>query len=413
MKKSIRLLPIAILLCAESWSSVSAAPSQTLVLKDGSVLEGYIARQRPGDNMEFATERADFYLPSDGTQIIEHTVRYADLNDAWREWAEHNDVLEGIGDGRTLTLSDLLTSDGRNVRGVRVLERGAHVRYLELTPNSYSVSWDTIQTVRVTPRVRTALSGIDRTYTLSSGAEYEGQYVEEVPGKTLSLLKNGVIEVFDTEKVVRYVMKPVNSNQTLFEQSDLLDEVVRRDGSVARGIIVERNYTSPNPDDNFVVIQYESGNDESFRMKDIEEYHKLPNEKFTPVYDILLNQGDVVFNREVIDVTPVTESGSSLYLESDSSSLVISRERGKAILSIENRPAPGAEIKVVKMQTSKSKNKKNLFGFTYKDLAHAFIPVSVTTSVNLTTKAVYEFDESATYIAYESSTGRAWVFSVK
>ena len=44
--------------------------------------------------------------------------------------------------------------------------------------------------------------------------EYEGQYVEEVPGETMSLLRdNGVIEVFNTEEVMKDNRFKINPNQ--------------------------------------------------------------------------------------------------------------------------------------------------------------------------------------------------------
>ncbi len=385
---------------------------QTLFLKDGTILEGFISRQRPGQNLTFVTDRADVYLPSSGTQIIERMVKLSSLSEDWQEWAEANHVAEGVGEGRTLAMQDLMKADGSIIKDVRVLERGAHIRYLKLTPDSFTVSWDTIRMVRMAPRSRTALTGIDRKYTLNNGLEVEGQYVEEVPGKTLSLLKNGFVEVFDTEKVVRYFNRPINASQSIFEQSDLVDEVCLENGRIVQGIIVEFNYTSDNPDHNYVIMQKEDESAESFRMKDIVEYRKFRNPAYRPLYDVLLNPGDVLISRQEVDTTNIQSVGSSLFLDNDNCALIVPLENGKAVVNVEYRLSVGMDIKIVPLRSEKVK-KETRFGFTYKDLVNPIAPISIETSVNHTTKAVYELPKPAKYVAYDAATQRAWIFQVK
>lgn len=181
-------------------ASASAQDNLTIVLKDGTELTGYISRQRPGENLTFTTSKASVLLPSnDVISIVDSDVKIASLSPEWKEWAEKNDAFGGAGNSRTLLLCDIITKNG-SINRVRVLEKGAKVRYLELSPNTYSLNWDTILVVRADKRPKLMLSGVNRRYKLASGMEYEGQYVEEVPGQTMSLLRdNGVVEVFNTE----------------------------------------------------------------------------------------------------------------------------------------------------------------------------------------------------------------------
>lgn len=207
-------------------ANASAQDNLTVVLKDGTELTGYISRQRPGENFTFSTSKAVVLLPNkDVKSIVDNEVKFNSLSPEWQKWAEENDAFDGVRNNRSLLLSDIITNKGA-INRVRVLEKGAKVRYLELTPNTYSLSWDTIEVVRAEKRPKLLLSGINRRYKLASGMEYEGQYVEEVPGETMSLLRdNGMIEVFNTEEVMKDNRFKINPNQSLLEQSDLIDIV--------------------------------------------------------------------------------------------------------------------------------------------------------------------------------------------
>ena len=90
--------------------TLNATIVQKLVLKNGSELEGYISKQRPGSNFTFVAEKAVIYMP--GTEvknIFDNEIKIKDLSPAWIKWAEKNDAFQGIGDDRVLTLSNIVT----------------------------------------------------------------------------------------------------------------------------------------------------------------------------------------------------------------------------------------------------------------------------------------------------------------
>ena len=284
---------------------------QKLLLKNGSELEGYISMQRPGKDFTFTAEKAIIYMP--GTEmksIVDHEVNIKQLSSVWTEWAEKNDAFEGLGDNRILVLSDIVT-EGKTISQVRILEKGAKIKYLEMNNNNYSLNWDTIAVVKAEKRLKTALTGINRIYKLENGQKYEGQYVEEVPGKTLSLYQdNGVVEVFETDKVVKYSMRKINSNQDLFEQSELLDIILLKNNSMLKGIIVEHNFNDKAASGNYLLLQKESGEIQSIDFSDIEEYRKEVNPKFKPLFDILLREGELVVDRQQTKTLKVEEEDS-------------------------------------------------------------------------------------------------------
>ena len=301
-------------------ATASAQDNLTVVLKDGTELTGFISRQRPGENFTFSTSKAVVLLPNkDVKSIVDNEVKFTSLSPEWQKWAEDNDAYDGVGNNRTLLLSDIITNKGA-INRVRVLEKGAKVRYLELSPNTYSLSWDTIEVVRAEKRPKLLLSGINRRYKLASGMEYEGQYVEEVPGETMSLLRdNGVIEVFNTEEVMKDNRFKINPNQTLLEQSDLIDIVQMKNGSSHRGVIFERNYSESDEITNdYLLIQLDNGTTMSLNLADIVEYRKEKNPSYKPVTDIELADGEASINRNIGTLISTKEISGIVTVDIDS-----------------------------------------------------------------------------------------------
>lgn len=399
--------------------ALNATIVQKLVLKSGSELEGYISKQRPGSNFTFVAEKAVIYMP--GTEvknILDNEIKLKDLSPAWVQWAEKNDAFKGSGEDRVLTLSNIVT-ENKTINRVRILEKGAKIKYLEMSDNFYSLDWDTIEVVRVNKRVKTALSGINRVYKLKNGTEYEGQYVEEVPGKTLSLYSNsGVVEVFNTNEVVKYSMKKVNPNQSLFEQSELLDILQLKDNAVKTGIVIEQNFDERSPVDNYLLIQTVGGTTESVKLADIIEYRKEVNPQYTPLYDVLLDKGELVINRQPINEMKVKESDGYIILPQDTGAVVITKTSPETEVIIEARfqnDDATHTLEIVRVKDIKDRKDRHLFwGFTYEDIVKTQVrPKSIQISVNQTTKFIYSFDRTGLYVIYNPKEKSAIPFIIK
>lgn len=393
--------------------STEAQVVQTMILKNGSELDGYIAMQRPGENFSFAAQRAQIFMSGKDVQsIVEKEVNIRDLSDAWKRWADENDAFVGIGDNRILVLSDIVTYDG-TIGMVRVLEKGAKVKYLDLSAHSYSLNWDTIEVVKAPKRARSLLTGINRVYKLSSGVEHEGQYVEEVPDKTLSLYRdNGVVEVFETKSVVKDMRRKVNPNQSITEQSELLDVVQLKDGGQLKGIIFERNYVGESAAGNYLLIQLQNQTTQSIKLDDVAEYRREPNPNYDPVYDILLREGEIVINREEVVRQTATERNSLICIAADSCKTVIAKTAPETQIVLEahfNSELMSQYIKLIKVtQLADKKKKSSCYGFTFEDLVKSAIPpTDIVTSINNTTKIVYMVKDAGLYTIYDPQTKMA------
>lgn len=401
-------------------ATASAQDNLTVVLKDGTELTGFISRQRPGENFTFSTSKAVVLLPSKEVKsIVDNDVKASTLSPEWKQWADENDAYDGVGASKTLLLSDIITNSG-SINRVRVLEKGAKVRYLELSPNSYSLSWDTIEVVRADKRPKLLLSGINRRYKLASGMEYEGQYVEEVPGETMSLLRdNGVVEVFNTEEVMKDNRFKINPNQTLNEQSDLIDIVQMKNGSTHRGVIFERNYSDSDEITNdYLLIQLDNGTTMSLNLADIVEYRKEKNPNYKPVTDIELEEGYAAINRKIGHLIPTEDVSGIVTVNTDSLNITVPPANPlniSAEFSMDN--AKAQQLKLIRIRKYQDKKGKNTYyGFTYEDMVkNVVIPKSVETSVNGISKIEFTLPNggSGIYGVYDPLTNKIIIFQIK
>ena len=415
MKKILSLVAFALAFAG----SAEAVIVQKIYLKDGSVLSGYIQKQDGNGNLTFHSDNAEICLKSkDATISNEKNYSIKDLGKAWVDWAEKNEEFEGIGDNRTLFLADV-TSKTKSVARVKILERGEVVKYLEMTPNTYLIPWKEVVSIKGEPRSKTALSGINRIYQLKSGMEFEGQYAEENDSMLTLYLGNRVRQSFKINDVVKYTFRPINPNQDIFAQSELLDVVMSKNGAETKGIIIEQNYTSNKDAENYFLVQQQSGAIQSIKVSEIAETRKEENPKFDPKFDILLKEGDVVINRQEILMVDVKEKEENLVLDSIGSKVVIAKDaNNNTKVTAEYRNAGGTNIETYQLvRVSKhtdKKGKETFYYFSYRDLVNATVrPVSLETSVNHTTKAEYIVGGQGIFALYDAKSKKAIPFTIK
>ena len=415
MKKILSIMVAALAIAG----SAEAVIVQKIYLKDGSVLSGYIQKQDDNGNLTIHSDVAEICLKS-SQAIISNEKNYteSELDKNWVEWAEKNEAFEGTGNQRTLYLADV-TSKSKTVAKVKIIERGELVRYLEMSPDIYTIPWKDVLAIKGEKRCKTALSGINRIFQLKSGMEFEGQYAEETDSLLTLYLNNGIRQSFKINDVIKYTFRPINPNQDIFAQSELLNIVKTKNGNETKGIIIEQNYTSAKDSENYFLVQQPSGAIQSIKVSDILETRKEENPKFDPKFDVLLKEGEVLINRQEVVMTGITEKGENNVLDSLSEKVVIKKDpQNNTRVTVEYRNANGANIEayqVVKVnKIENKKEKKTFYGVSYRDLVNSTIrPVSVETSVNHTTKAEYIVGGQGTFALYDAKNKKAIPFIIK
>lgn len=444
MKRIILSLTAAFLCVLTS----NAVITQQVVLKNGSVLYGYIQKQDTKGNIAFCTEKAIISLDEKNVESItnERTYKLSDIGPKWKEWAIQNNFVQKNDRNGSLMLCDVIvkedddlyvtvdsvaveedteeTSDNntaiKNAYKVRILERGKTVKYLELTPNVYNIKRSDIAVIKAEKRDKSLLSGINRIYTLKNGREVEGEYAGETL-TTLSLFVNGnIIETFETGDVIKYTYRPINPQQSIFEQSQLTDIVRKKNGSRIRGIIIEQNYAGKTNAENYMLVQQLSGGIQSIKVSDISEICREENTRYSPKEDIILKNGEVMINRIAAVEVNISEDNDMLLIDSiDKRITITGRNNAEAAvktISVEYNSANGMRtnrFQLVKVKDIKKK-REILYGFSYKDLAVTSVrPSKEETSINNTTRIEYKLNGNGIFVLYDTRNRTAFPFEIK
>ena len=414
MKKTVFLF-----LLMASCLMANAVVVQKVMLKNGSVLNGFIERQTFDGKYTVHTDNAIICITG-GKATVSGEMQYGekDLDKAWVEWAEKNDEFIGSAPNRTLMLGNVIV-DGRTVAAkVKILESGENVKYLEMTPATHSVDWKDVKEIRGDKRSKLTLSGINRIYTLKNGSKYEGQYALETDS-TLSLyLSNGGMRTFKLADVVKYTFVPLNPNQTVFEQSPVVDVIKLQNEALYRGVIIEQNYFSEKDTENYVLVHEQGGSIQSIKMSDISEFSKEENKAYRVLSDILLKAGELVVNRIPAKTVGVKERNGILLLDSIALAPVVNAaDGGKAtefVVECNLGNAQSMDIyQLVKVEKRTVKKTTEYF-FSYKNLVDSAIrPQSVEKSVNNTTRAEYQVYTDGIYALYNAKEKKAFTITVK
>lgn len=417
----MRIFIFAFLLCI--CASAKAQVVQTLNLKNGSVLYGFTKNQKPGSNIIFSSEKAIIVMEGKSVkEIIPRKVGYKTLSDEWKHWAEENEVLYGLGDSREMTLSTVVDASGRTVSDVYILEKGQHVKYAEFSRRDYSLDWSDIVSIEYAKRPNTLLSGVNRSLTVKSGNMSKtviGQCLKEIPGVSTYLLEeDGVVESFDMNDIIKDNSIKNNPNQSIFEQSPLLDEIQMKNGSVYKGIVTERNYEE---NLNYFLITSLNGDVEyttSLKMADVAEFRKLPNPDFKQVFDILLRPGDLVVNRNEVEKVKLTESNDKFEIKPDMKRLNLKRKGASLDLDVESNFKNNRDVQnYLLIRTHKitnDKKKTDYYEFSYADMIKSSLsPNEIVTSMNNTTKLSYLVNSPALYVLFNKETKEAVLINVE
>lgn len=420
--------------------AANAVVYQKIVLKNGSVLNGFIQRQDGDGNMTVRTDNAVICIKNTNLSISSGRLENVNnLTEVWKNWAKSNESYTSDMNGEHLLLTDVklgktkldststkkltgfevrLHQNEKSFTNVFILEKGSNVRFQEMTPNVYQISWDDIVSISAERRPQNALSGIDRKYTLKSNREIAGQYAGETEN-TISLYQpNGVVETVDYNDIVKFGYYGINPQQDIFAQSELLDVVMTKNEGDIRGVIIEQNYSSDKDAENYISIWVKDRSPQMVKISDINAICKEENTAYyQPKFDIILKDGQVVVNRNDAKYVGVEENNDILVLDSLCKDQIVKvGDAGKTKITVEMKQSDAGVVNAFQLvRVSKFTIKKNTFyGFSYKDLVNSnYRPINEEVSVNRTRRIEFVVPGIGVYALYDAKNKRAIPLIVK
>ena len=152
------------------------------------------------------------------------------------------------------------------------------------------------------------------------------------------------------------------------------------------------------------------------KFGDVAEYSKEENTEYAPKFDIILKHGEVVVNRVATDSVGVTKKGSTLVLDSINMNVVVPKKGDMTKVAVEYynpQHLSSEHLMMVKIDKNIVK-KKNVYSFS-TDIydIKKFVPTSVETSVNHTTKVEYNLPGQGVFAIYDQQNKKAMPFIIK
>ncbi len=428
--KSIYIICIA-LFC---YCNIQSTLAEKLNLKCGVVLEGNIVSQIPGKDVTFSVVRTyamvnSFYIAKCNKEII----KINSLDKTWKEWiTEYNKTSkEQLRDNIVLSKIELMDKEkmvqnstlwkkdsvkmnvlsslfGNAIHQVCVLEEGAYLRFVDLSPAECHINISDIHSIEYPEREATAINGILDLIEVKSKGIYKGQILEKVLGDYIKLKTNeGIILNIFNKDIISQNKEGLNPNVSILEQAPSLDVV-----NGTRGIIVCQINDSSKPR---IKMIDEDNHEKWFDLKDVHSIHSYKNEKYVPLNDVIINNQDVYFNRFVINPVPSPKKKKDLYVLSKEdismmAELKLNSENSELTVEMSNTASHKSAILFPVYKINDGKD--NIFAFSTKDIMdNPIAEESETVSKNGTLCKVYKV-KSGYYALYIPNSGKYYFCAI-
>lgn len=388
----IGILLWSILICSIS-SKITAQNYEQVYIKNGSVIEGYISEQVPGKTISLNSVKATLVVNSDSLQgSSSRQVNINELSSAWQSWIKEQPNRKD----ETIKLSSL-NFVATEYKDVCILEEGALIKFVDLTPNTYTFGWNEIFKTIKTLRPSNQYSGIEDVVVLQNGTRYTGQITEQYPGKNLKIQtnENNIVTV-NMAQVVQIESNPYNKKIDLFQQTPLLDKVyVEGKNAPIIGFITKRVSSKD------LTVQMQKGEAIVIPLKHILKYQKVPNGRYVAICDRELAEGEILLNGENAWFAPLEMAGPYIILGEDVSTQVTVGDTITIEAKFSNVTNSVSMVKAYRKNIAESdkKAKEAVIRdvFTYQDLVEHSLPFSRTVSPLGNTKIQFRVKSSGDY----------------
>lgn len=398
--KTIKYSILGLVLGVASLGTTVAQNVEQIHMKSGSVVEGYIAEQKPGKHITIQTTKATIVANSDSLQsnVIER-IPLDSLSNEWREWAETNNRYIDNNGVKQLELSTLEFNNSKYT-DVYLLEKGSIIKFLDLTPNQYKFVWgDMYRTVK-SKRPDNLFSGLKEVLVLNDNSKIAGQIIEQFPGKDLKIATDkGEVLSFKFTQVKQIKTEKLSENLDLWPQIQLLDKItVKGESSELIGFISSRTLGKE------LVFEFEDGSKRAIPQNQITSYAKIPNDKYIAVYDKVLKDGEILLNGEPAYFVTLQAQGQYLLLGEIVSAQLAVGETAYMEAKLDNPNTPITLVKAhmenITQQDGKKKEQRLWPVITYQDLVQSHVAISRETTPLGNVKISFVVKETGDYVLY-------------
>ena len=435
----------AICLIAFMFSGISLfSQNQTITLKDGTVFEGYISKQdyTNGQGEIYYSRMTKTFLSEDVQGMRTEKREFERLSKEWQNWAIENNKVETIGNNRYVSLTNM-TVKGQSSRDYYILVTGAkYLTAFTISDGIEPCKMSEIASIRKPERANTLLIDID-DIVQTDNATYTGIILEQIPGVSFTVWNKSDHSVHRVDYAdVRSVGKSrFNQDYSIWDQTPYLDCLQLKNGKTGEGLVIENSFGH----DANVLFAEKNGNGMDTRQYKYEEIISIErslNPEYTPIYDIVMKEGESRINRDstlhkVETIQLMSKDSCKFFVVDPEKMGLVAKVNTKDVfietntpgisdiyiakaLLLKNMPVsvlPSKDKKDVQPSEKKPKiNKKkdkaektsDLYGYTYATLFESEIEAESVTSINGTTKISFTLPEPGIYFIYLRRNGTCW-----
>ena len=417
MKKLIFSVISCVLICCFN----AVAQNETITLKDGTIIKGYISKQ------DFTEGKVEISFSELTTNVkisevlneVNFKKEYEELSDSWKAWADANNKLVNEGGKKILRMTSMVIP-GHNKNDYVILERGTKsMKCFTISDGAIERAVTDVYCIQKNERNSTLLTDIDDIIKTDTKS-ITGVIMEQYPGIQVKIWdkNDGSVHIVNYNEIRSIGKSAYNSDYSIWEQSPYLERLITANGKGEEGIIIENGFTG----DVNLVFATPDGKGEMTRQyayKDIKGITKSINKDYRPLYDIILPEGESRINRDsVITFASIKEYQymgpfQLYYLDSkeDSSAVVINTKK----VFIETNTPDITDVYVFKgtkrtATVTADKEQMELYTYTYADLFQSEIDVEKTVTINGTTKLEFTVPDFGEYFVYLRKHNKCWFF---
>lgn len=373
---------------------------EQIYMKSGSVVEGYIAEQKPGKHVTIKTTKATIMVDCDSLRnTIIDRVPVETLSKEWRQWAEENHKII-VDDSTEFLALATLEFDNSSYQNVYLLEKGSMIKFVDITPNMYTFELgDMYRTVK-TPRPINLFSGLKEVLVLTDGSTIKGQIIEQHPGIDLKIAAdNGEVISLKFSQISKIMTEKLSDDLDLWSQVQLLDRItIKGSSQPLTGFISSRTINKN------VEFLFEDGTKRIIALNQITSYAKIPNDKYVALYDTLLENGEIRLNGNPAYFITLEQQDQYMLL-GDIASMQLSVGESVCLEArLEDANTPITLVKAHIEKIAQKKGRKTVYVpwpvFTYQDLVQSQEYISRETTPLGNIKITFEVGEVGDYILY-------------
>lgn len=248
--------------------SLQAQNIDQVYLNNGSVYEGYISEQVPGDYIAVKAEMAEICLDTSKVSKVTPVRMYlSELSESAQTWLKANrpetDPVEMV---------DVLSGDTLYENAV-LLEKGSRLKFIYFPDAECKLPWREIYKTTKTEKGLNASTGIVDVITLKNGKYIKGYIVEQILGDELKVRTfDNLLSSVKYSDILCINSEQIGKNKSLWSQIMFLDRVELRNGEIVEGFIASRLMGK-----HMSIAVKDNAMERYVPLKDVAKYYKIYN----------------------------------------------------------------------------------------------------------------------------------------